>query len=68
MSFASKEVARVYNTRYVNAWRARHRAAGLCTRCTKPARPGKALCAHHAEWTRNYEGKTRKKRVRKKKP
>lgn len=65
MSYASKAVERVYNTAYVNGWRARHRKLGLCTRCTALAEPGKSLCARHAAWTRDYE-KKRKKRNRRK--
>jgi hypothetical protein len=67
MSFATKEAERVYNTRYVREWRARHRAAGICPRCTQPAVKGSVLCAFHKEWTSDYEKKTRKKRVRSKK-
>lgn len=30
------------------AYQARHRAAGLCIRCARPARPERATCAEHA--------------------
>jgi len=66
MTFATKEAERVYNTRYVREWRARHRAAGICPRCTLPAVKGSVLCAFHQKWVADYESK-RKKRVRSKK-
>lgn len=63
MSHASPAAERAYNTRYVKAWRARHRAAGICPRCTRPAVKGRRLCAFHQEYVATYE-RARKKRKR----
>lgn len=65
MSFATKEAERAYNTRYVREWRARHRAAGICPRCTRPAVKGTVMCAFHQAWVAAYESKRRKRERRK---
>jgi hypothetical protein len=49
----------VTSTKYVDAYRARHRAAGLCLECSEPALPESPLCARHLVRQRKRMRKSR---------
>ena len=41
------EAGRAWRRAYMQAWRAEHKAEGICTECKQPAAPGHRYCERH---------------------